>query len=102
LIDPASIEVSGGRVSISTPHGAVGIVDPSASREPVHRQQAVNAGLLHPHTVVPGLRGRHDPGTHDLGCIVFASPAGEARVVVPEMAPGAIALLDRIAAEGLG
>lgn len=85
-LDPGAVERDGNAVIISTAHGTVSIVnlDPSQLRKPAATQQAVNAGLMHPHTVVPVLKSTLDPGTHNLSCAVFGSPAGNP----PGEAPG--------------
>ena len=91
--------------TISTEFGFVGIFDAArsgiAARKRAARQQAVNNALMHPNTAVPMLLAQHEPGTFDLACLVYGSPAGHPVGDPPEVSTAATALLDRIAADPL-
>ncbi|WP_137290727.1 DUF2264 domain-containing protein [Natronorubrum halophilum] len=59
------------------PNGLSGIVDLFGDRTPVVVDEEPNTNLNHPRTVVPTLRGSHQPGEHWLASGVIASPNSE-------------------------
>ncbi len=87
--------------TISTEHGTstiIGVaVDEAPARSAAGRQQGANSALMHPHTAVPMLLAHHEPGTFDLGCLVFGSPQGAVPGPTPAIPDSARTLLDRIA-----
>ncbi len=80
--------------------GASGRADRTA-RTPAGRQQAVNAGLMHPHSAVPMLFGTHPAGEFDLVCLVHGSPLGHPPGPVPPVPAAALDLLDTVSARAL-
>jgi hypothetical protein len=61
-----------------------------------------NANLVHPFAVVPVLRTRLEPGSHDLACAVFATDRPSAAAEAPpEISPSGRAWLEeRVAGSG--
>jgi hypothetical protein len=103
LRNGASVE--NGRAMIATGQGVSAIVDApldgTASRRPITRNLAVNAGLVHPRTAVPALSGPLPAGDHTIACVVHASPNGsdEAGPDSAAVPPAALDLHERISAQ---
>jgi hypothetical protein len=58
-----------------------------------------NSNIIHPHTVIPALVGRHEAGEHWLGCAVMAHPNPEEGKKLSGNPPGPGAVLERLPAD---
>ena len=66
-------ESAAGFARIEAAEGVSAIHDLSGGRDGVAQPLPPNASLTRPYAAVPGLRGRLEPGRHELACAVFGS-----------------------------
>ena len=100
--DPAAArsEVDTRTAAAASWDGDSRIVDLSGRRHPAVLAPAVDAGLVHPHTVVPVLSGDLEPGVHEIACAVRADVAAPTQPPsLPDAIPASVtSLLERLAA----
>lgn len=87
-------DAGAGRAAASSPSGHSGIRDLHGHREGEVVRMTPNSNLLHPRTVLPTLRGWHEPGRHWLACAVLGAGGGQDWSGAWEDPPG----LDRVRA----
>ena len=84
---PTAIESDESMARVRCAAGVSAIHELAGGRTPAVQPLPANASLMHPYAATPVLRGRLEPGVHQLACAVYASddPAHPAATQIPPL-----------------